>query len=125
MRLDWHVPCTTEREFVHVPVLPHACPHEGPLSAVPRAKVFRRHPSAGFLRLPPGGPGPQSLEDHCVHCDQGLRGLSKPLQSWQLNRTTVATELALDSIDREAAVLPFPLQDAKGDQTAGEVMELS
>jgi hypothetical protein len=55
---------------------------------------------------------------------QGLRGLPKPLQSWKRNRTTVATELALDFVDREAAVLPFPLQDTKCNHTAGEVMEL-
>ena len=36
----------------------------------------------------------------------------------------LAAELALECVDREAAIISFPLQDTKGDQTAGEVMEL-
>ena len=34
-------------------------------------------------------------------------------------------ELALELVDGETAVMPFPLQDTKRDQTAGEVMPLS
>ncbi len=59
-----------------------------------------------------------------IYIIQGLRSLSKPLQSGKLNRTTMATELARESLDREAAVLPLPLQEAKGAPTAGEVMAL-
>jgi hypothetical protein len=36
---------------------------------------------------------------------------------------TVATALALEVVDREASVMPFPLQDTKRDHTAGAVME--
>src|SRR5262245_63385164 len=71
MPSDRHVPCPTKREFVHVPMFPHACPHEGPPAAVSHAKVFRRHPPAGLLRMPPCGPRPQSLEDRCVHVVEG------------------------------------------------------
>ena len=55
---------------------------------------------------------------------QGLRSLPKPLQSWKPDRTTLTTEVALEFVDREAAVISFPLQDTKGDQTAGEMMPL-
>lgn len=51
--------------------------------------------------------------------------MCKPLQSRKHKRTTVATELALEFVDREASIMPFPLQDTKNDQTAGEVMHLS
>ena len=37
----------------------------------------------------------------------------------------VATELALEGVNCDASVLPFPLQHAKGDQAAGQVMPLS
>lgn len=37
----------------------------------------------------------------------------------------MATELALERVYREAAVLPFPLQHTKCDQAAGQVMPLS
>jgi hypothetical protein len=36
----------------------------------------------------------------------------------------VATELALEFIDREASVMVFPLQDTKGRQTADDVVYL-
>jgi hypothetical protein len=36
----------------------------------------------------------------------------------------LATELALECVDRDTSVLPFPLQDTKGDQAAGQVMPL-
>ena len=35
-----HVPCTTEREVVGVPLGTRACPHEGPLASVVRANVL-------------------------------------------------------------------------------------
>jgi hypothetical protein len=54
-------------------------------------------------RVEAGGLLPQS------HISQGLRSLSKPRQSWKLNRMTVATELALELVDREASVMPFPV----------------
>jgi hypothetical protein len=53
-----------------------------------------------------------------------LRGSAKPLQSRKHERTPLATGLLLELVDREAAVMPFPLEDAKGDHTAGEVMDL-
>jgi hypothetical protein len=55
---------------------------------------------------------------------QRLRGMFKPIQSWKDDGTTSATELVLEFVDREAAVMPFPLQDAKGDQTARDVVHL-
>jgi class 3 adenylate cyclase len=62
--------------------------------------------------------------DQALQSSQALRNLSKPLQSWKANRTTMATEVALEFIDREASVMAFPLQDTKRDQTAGEMMLL-
>ena len=66
-----HVPCTTEREVVGVPLGTRACPHEGPLASVVRANVLLRHPSARRLWGPPCGPGPQTPADGCLHCDAG------------------------------------------------------
>jgi hypothetical protein len=37
----------------------------------------------------------------------------------------MATELALERVNREAAVLPFPLQHITGHHAAGQVMALS
>jgi hypothetical protein len=37
----------------------------------------------------------------------------------------MATEVALALVDREASVMPFPFQDTIGDQTAGEMVQLS
>jgi hypothetical protein len=56
---------------------------------------------------------------------QGLRGLSKPLQSWKPNRTTTVTEVAPKFVDRKVLIIPFPLQHTKGHQTAGQMMPLS
>jgi hypothetical protein len=56
--------------------------------------------------------------------DGSHRGLSKPLQSWQLNGMAVATELALAFVEREAWVMPFLLQDTTCDPTAGAVLEV-
>ena len=53
MPLHGHVPCTTECEFVGLPLLTRVCPHEGPWSSMARAKVFLRYPSARLLRVPP------------------------------------------------------------------------
>ena len=55
---------------------------------------------------------------------QRLRSLFKPLQSGKRDATTLATELPPKFVDAELAILPFPLQDTKGDQTAGDVMDL-
>jgi hypothetical protein len=44
---------------------------------------------------------------------QRLRSLSEPLQSWKRQHTPLTTELALAFVDREASVMPFPLQHAK------------
>ncbi len=71
MPLNGHVTCTTEREFIGLPLVTRACPHEGPLSSLVRAKIFLRHPAARLLRVPPCGPGPQTLEDGCIHFDEG------------------------------------------------------
>jgi hypothetical protein len=43
------------------------------------------------------------------HTAQVLRGSAKPLQSWKHEHTPLATERLLELVDREAAVLPFPL----------------
>src|SRR5882762_7590952 len=67
MPLNRHVPCTKKHEFVGLPLGTRACPHEGPLTSVVRAKVFLRHPSARLLWVPPCGPGPQTPEDGCIH----------------------------------------------------------
>ena len=67
MPLNRHVACTKKHEFVGLPLGTRACPHEGPLSSLVRAKVFLRHPAAGLLWVPPYGPGPQTLEDSCIH----------------------------------------------------------
>jgi hypothetical protein len=40
---------------------------------------------------------------------QVLRGSAKPLQRWKHEHTPLATELLLELVDREAAVVPFPL----------------
>jgi hypothetical protein len=55
---------------------------------------------------------------------QGLRSFSKPLQSWKPNRTTRGTEVAFEVVDGAAAVIAVPLQDTKGDPTAGEMRPL-
>src|SRR5262249_32402483 len=47
------------------------CPHEGPLASLVRAKIFLRYPAARLLRVPPCGPGPQTLEDGCIHFGEG------------------------------------------------------
>jgi len=71
MPLNGHVPCTKEREFMGLPLLTRVCPYEGPLSSIARVKVFFRHPSMRLLRVPPYGPGPQTLKDGCIHFDEG------------------------------------------------------
>ena len=45
MPLNGHVTCTHERDFMGWPLLVRVCPHEGPLAALVRAKVFLRHPT--------------------------------------------------------------------------------
>jgi hypothetical protein len=55
---------------------------------------------------------------------QRLRSLFKPLQSWKYDGTTLATELVLEFVDREASVRAFPLQDTKGHHTARDVVHL-
>src|SRR5712691_11129132 len=70
MPLDRHVSCTTERAFLRLPVVAHACPHEGPLASLSRLEVFLCDPAARFLRMSPCGPGPQRMKDRCVHFDE-------------------------------------------------------
>ena len=67
MPLNGHVTCTHERDFMGWPLLVRVCPHEGPLASPVRAKVLLRYPAARLLRVPPCGPGPQTLEDGCIH----------------------------------------------------------
>ena len=50
--------------------------------------------------------------------------MCKPLQGWKRERTTLATELALEVVDREASVPPFPLQGTQGDYTTRAAMPL-
>jgi hypothetical protein len=71
MPLNGHVTCTKERECVGLPLVTRACPHEGPLASVMRAKVFLRHPSARLFWMSPCGPGPPTPEDGCIHSDEG------------------------------------------------------
>src|SRR5262249_4305941 len=71
MPLNGHVPCTKEREFMGWPLVMRICPHEGPLAALVRAKVFLRYPVARLLWMPPSGPCPQSREDGCVYFGAG------------------------------------------------------
>src|SRR5262249_34016112 len=71
MPLDGHITCTYKREFVGLPLGTRVCPHEGPLASMARAKVFLRDPSPGLLWVPSCGPGPQTLEDGCIHFDEG------------------------------------------------------
>jgi hypothetical protein len=85
-----------------------------------------------MLRVGPGDAHQGSIA--CVMCHrvvplvhtllQALRDLPKPLQSWKPNCTTLASEVALEFVDYEAAVISFPRQDTKGDQTAGDVVHL-
>ena len=56
---------------------------------------------------------------------QGLRRPFEPLPRWPHHRTTSATEVALEWGDREAAVMPCPLQDTQRDHTAGTRLELN
>ena len=55
---------------------------------------------------------------------QGLRSPSEPLQRWQNSRTTSATEVALEFVNAEAAVMTFPLQHTKCDETTEDMMPL-
>ena len=56
---------------------------------------------------------------------QKLRSSSQLLQRWEHEGASLETELALEFIDREAAIVSFPLQHTKGHKTAGDVMLLS
>jgi hypothetical protein len=53
-----------------------------------------------------------------------LRSASQPLQGWKNNGAAAVTELALELVDTELALMPFPLQDTEGDQATGHVMQL-
>ena|SRR5215510_5129058 len=54
---------------------------------------------------------PQRFQDFW---EQGLRSLPEQLQSWQYNRTALATEVALEFVNAQPSRLAFPLQHAKG-----------
>ena len=71
MPLNGHVSCTKECEFLGLPLVTRVGPHEGPSASLACAEVFPRHPLARFLRMPPCGPRPQTLEDGCIHVDEG------------------------------------------------------
>ena len=53
-----------------------------------------------------------------------LRSASQPLQGRKRTGATSQTELALELVDTELALMPFPLQDTEGDQATGDVMQL-
>ena len=53
---------------------------------------------------------------------QGLRSASPSLQGGQNNGATSETERALEGVDTEVALIPFPRQDTKGDQATGAMM---
>jgi hypothetical protein len=55
---------------------------------------------------------------------QVLRSASQPLQGRKHIGATAETERALELVDTELALMPFPLQDTEGDYTAGDVMQL-
>jgi hypothetical protein len=55
---------------------------------------------------------------------QRLRSPSEPLQRWQHSRTTSATEVALEFVNAEAAVMTFPLQHTECDETTEDMMPL-
>src|SRR5919108_2204598 len=73
MPLHGHVTCTQEREFVGLPLGTRICPHAGPLASMARAKVLLRDPLARLLWVPSCGPGPQTLENGCIHFAEGGR----------------------------------------------------
>jgi hypothetical protein len=64
----------------------------------------------------------QFLPDHIDYNRQRLRSSSQPLQGGQIPRGASETELASKFVDTELALMPFPFQDAKSDQAAGDMM---
>jgi hypothetical protein len=58
------------------------------------------------------------------HKAQELRSASQAHEGWQSPRAAFAAELTLEFRGTEAALIPFPLQDAKGDQATRSMMEL-
>jgi hypothetical protein len=73
------------------------------------------------------------FEEHCLivalapELDrkyQTLRSLSQPLQTWECMRASLETELALELVDAEVPIVPFPLQHTKRGQAAREMMPL-
>ncbi len=64
------------------------------------------------------------LYPRCCGLDihQRLRSSSQPLQGGQIPRGASETELASKLVDTELALMPFPFQDAKSDQAAGDMM---
>jgi hypothetical protein len=55
--------------------------------------------------------------------DQTLRSCFQPLQRWEMQRAALETEEPLECVDTQMALMPFPLQDTKGDQATGEMMQ--
>src|SRR5919197_2219129 len=56
---------------------------------------------------------------------QRLRSSPQPLQSCECLGASLATELLLEFVDAELAIMPLPLPHTKCDQAAGEMMLLS
>jgi hypothetical protein len=53
-----------------------------------------------------------------------LRSVCQPLQAWECKRASRETELALDLVEAEVPIVPFPLSHTKRGQTAREMMPL-
>src|SRR5919198_1650133 len=56
---------------------------------------------------------------------QRLRSSPQPLQSWECMGASLETELPLEFVEAELAIMPLPLQHTTGDQAAGEMLLLS
>jgi hypothetical protein len=59
-----------------------------------------------------------------VYSDRRLCSASQPLQGRKNTGSTSQTELALEVVDTEVALLPFPLQGTKGHHAMGDMMQL-
>jgi signal transduction histidine kinase len=79
----------------------------------------RSQPTAASQRATP-----VSLQGLPVLVVQGLRSAPQPLQGRKNKGATAETELALEFVDTELALMSLPLQDTKGDQATGDVMQL-
>jgi predicted ATPase with chaperone activity len=119
-RLTTILPAMTLVEAIETTRIHRVAGLTGDRTALVTTRPFRaRHHTISDVELIVGGhvpmPGEVSLAYHGVRfLDLRLRSLSKPVESWKHDPMTLATELALEFVDREAAVVAFPLQHTKG-----------